>query len=91
MVATSPTQVAKLVQERLNKAGAHASRVRVLAEEVRPGSDDAAWWYVPVSYQQDPQSLYAYYEAFSKIEEELEEQEHVDVLLVPRIVPHPEH
>jgi hypothetical protein len=85
MVAFNPERVAKMVQERLRQAGAHASRVRVLTDEVRPGTDGGDWWYVPVSYQQDPSNMYAYYEAFAKIEEELEEIEHVDVLLVPRI------
>ncbi len=90
MVAMQSSQVAKLVQDRLNKAGDHGSQVRVLADEVRPGTDESEWWYVPVSYQQDPYSLYMFYEVFAKVEEELEEHDHISVLLVPRIVHHPE-
>lgn len=91
MVAMQSSQVAKLVQDRLNHAGDHASRVRVLADEVRPGTEESEWWYVPVSFHQDPHSMYMYYEVFAKVEEELEEHDHVNVLLVPRIVYHPEH
>jgi hypothetical protein len=85
MVAASPTDVARLVQEKLRNAGPHASRVRVLADQVRPGSDGGNWWYVPVAYEQDPDNMYLYYEAFSRIEDELGEQEQIDVLLVPRM------
>jgi hypothetical protein len=70
MVAQEPGRVARLVQERLNRGGSHASRVRVLADEVRPGGN-GDWWYVPVMYNQDPHNMYLYFEAFAKLEEDL--------------------
>lgn len=87
MIAGNPDQIARLVQQRLNQGGAHTSRVRVLSDEVRPATD-GDWWFVPVSYQEDPSNMYIYYDAFARIEEELEDSEHVSVLLVPRIT-HP--
>jgi hypothetical protein len=86
MVQMNPHQVAKLVQDKLNHAAHGAAiRVRVLTDQVRLGSEVDGWWYVPVSYEIEPGKLYTYYEVFAQIEEELEEAEHVNVLLVPRI------
>lgn len=85
MVA-NPADVAKKVQERLNANGPHAARVRVLAGEVRPGTDGADWWWVPVSYQEDRNNAYVLYDVFSGIEEKLLSDEHLNVLLVPRVV-----
>lgn len=87
--ARTAEQIAKVVQERLNHAGnGSPMSVRVLANKVRPGGDDGMWWYVPVSYQQDPFNAYRYYDAFARIEEELE-KEAINVLLVPSIIPTP--
>ena len=77
-----------LVQEELRRCRYHrdSSRVRVLADEVRMESTPD-FWYVPVSFHEDTQDLYAYYDAFSRIEQEIKEQHGLDVLLVPRMVP----
>lgn len=88
MVAlNSPEQVARAVQERLNKTELPCN-VRVIADAVRRGEGDDVWWYVPVAYQQDPYNAYRYFALFSQVEEELH-GEHVSVLIVPRILPPP--
>ena len=41
------------------------------------------WWEVPIRPSKEPKKLYEYYEALADIEDEVEEQEHVRVFLVP--------
>jgi hypothetical protein len=40
-------------------------------------------WYVPVRPSVEPQRRYQFYEVLTDIEEELEDREHLKVLLVP--------
>jgi hypothetical protein len=40
-------------------------------------------WYVPVRPSAEPAKLYEYYEALTDIEMKLDEQEHLNVFLVP--------
>ncbi len=90
---SKPDEIARKVQEHLRRyrtpgsTGSTAFFARVLADQVRPGGG-GDFWYVPVAYQQDPNAIYLLFEAFSRIEEELEaESEHV--LIVPRLLPPP--
>jgi len=82
MVANSKEHVAQLVQDYLQRSPGEAKEVRVVAEDVRLGDDQ--WWWVPVLFNQDPYKRYFFYELFSEIEEQLEEKEHLNVLLIPR-------
>jgi hypothetical protein len=89
MVASGPHQIAKIVQDQLRESGPHGRRVRVLAEEIaqESGSGNGPWWYVPVSVHRDAENMAQIYETLSGVEESLEENEHLFVLLVPRIIP----
>lgn len=41
------------------------------------------WWYVPIRPSKEPQKRYEFYETLADVENELEENEHLKVLLVP--------
>ncbi len=86
MIADDPRVVAKAVQDRLRKSPV-GMRLRVLADEIRRETTDGVWWYVPVSIHRDPEHMGEIYDALSIAEEHLEEEDHVTVLLVPRILP----
>jgi hypothetical protein len=87
MVADNAQVVAKLVQERLRTPGPVGSRLRVVAEDVVRQTSDGVWWYVPVSIQRDPARMGEIYYTLSSVEDRIEEEDHVAVLLVPRILP----
>lgn len=88
MVASGPHEVAKIIQEKLRDQGSLGRRVRVLAEDVAQESGQGgSWWYVPVSIHRDVENMAEIYETLSGVEESLEENEHLFVLLVPRIIP----
>jgi len=78
-------RVAKMVQTALRGRNAHAARARVIADEVTRHPD--GMWYVPVSVMRDTEHMALIYQAFSEVEDALEERENLDVLLVPRIIP----
>jgi hypothetical protein len=42
------------------------------------------WWYVPIRPSAWPEKMFEFYEALAEIEEQLEEREHMKVLLVSR-------
>jgi hypothetical protein len=87
MVADNPQVVAKLVQERLRAAGQVGASLRVVAEDVVRQTNDGVWWYVPVSIQRVSSRMAEIYYTLSDVEERIEEEDHVSVLLVPRILP----
>lgn len=41
------------------------------------------WWRVPVLPSKEPSSTFEYYDALAEVEGELQDVEHLDVLLVP--------
>ena len=86
MVANKES-VAMLVQKYLRKDDFAGHTVRVVADEVRLADEAHQWWWVPVIFDADPFKRYAYYEVFSKVEEQLEENEKLNVLLVPQPTP----
>lgn len=83
-----PKQIAKIVQSCLN-GNARGRSVRVVPDEIRSVRDESVWWYVPVTYQQDPWHAYEFFELFADVEEQVRSNEHVDILIVPRILPPP--
>ena len=87
MVASNRDSVAKAVQDLLNQRRGEGVAARVVANEVRAGADNNSdWWWVPVEFTDQSNKLSAYYDVFAEIEENLEEQQHLNVLLVPRKV-----
>jgi len=91
MVAATPQHIASRVQTYLREDDVAGQYVRVLADQVRLGDPTSNWWWVPVAFQTDPYKLYYYYQLFSSIETKLLEQDHLNVLLVPRVTDSPEH
>ncbi|MCC6284840.1 MAG: hypothetical protein IT439_05990 [Phycisphaerales bacterium] len=84
-----PDEVERRVQEVLRaQEGAEGFSIRVLSATPRPSSAHPEWWYVRVTYQQDPYNAYKYFQTMSRVEEVLEGQE-IKVLLVPEIVAPP--
>jgi hypothetical protein len=71
-------QLVELVQSHLDNAPPLA--VKVVPEGVRQDGD---WWTVPVRAAEEPKRQWRYYEFLAGIESELEEEDGVNVLLVP--------
>ena len=91
MVAHSKEHVAKLVEQYLRKNPANGSAVEVVADDVRLADSADEWWWVPVSFDGDPHKRYVYSMLLADIEEQIEEKEHLNVLLVPRPIVSAEH
>jgi hypothetical protein len=87
MMIAKAEEIARLVEDRLRREPS-TDRVKVVADEVRLEPEGQDVWLAPVAYQQDVHSAYQYFDAFTRIEEELEEKQ-ICVLLVPRILPPP--
>ena len=87
MSAFTPASIGDLVQKHLRADAAAGARVRVLTDKIRLGDASNDWWWVPVEFQADPFKVYYYYELFSSIEDRLEEEEGLNLLLVPRVLP----
>ncbi len=86
MTDTQTLEVAKRIQRILDGKQVGPARPRVLTDDIeRPASDDGLW-YIPVSIHRDTEHMYLVYQAFSETEEEMENQG-VEILLVPRIIP----
>ncbi len=90
MVAQTRENIATVVQEYLRRNPGEGEPARVVAEDVRLGDAAHAWWWVPVVFDADPHKRHLYYELFSTIEEQLDENEHLNVLLIPRPTQLPE-
>ena len=72
------------------------SAVRKYSEDKHPGGatlevlsqgvrQDREWWYVPVRPDIQPPKRFEYYEALATIEQEVQEFDHLTVLLVPTL------
>jgi hypothetical protein len=55
-------------------------RIELVEGEIRREQD---WWYVPVRPAQGSPKTFEYYTLLSEIEGDLEEKEHLNVMLVP--------
>ena len=44
---------------------------------------DGDWWYVPVRRTEQTPRTYEYYDLLASVEQEIEDQDHINVMLVP--------
>ena len=75
-------EVGRLVQKYLQDQHPEGVAITVLAELIRK---ERNFWYVPVMPDSQPRKMHAYYEALAEVEGALEENDHLDVLLVPTV------
>ncbi|MCA9446731.1 MAG: hypothetical protein KC931_06425 [Candidatus Omnitrophica bacterium] len=68
------------VRNRLPKEGLDVLPLRVIEEGVRK---EGEWWIVPIQASRVPNPRYPYYEALAELEGNLEEEDHMDVVIVP--------
>lgn len=76
----SEKEVVEIVGRYLKNRHPGGVTLEALFEGIRHEQD---WWYVPVRPSQEPARRYEYYEALSDVETELEDAEHLTVLLLP--------
>lgn len=74
------TRVLDSVRKRLPTEGLDILPLTILIDEVRKEDD---WWYVPIQSASTPKRSYPYYEILAEMEEALEQEDHLDVILVP--------
>jgi hypothetical protein len=72
--------VVEHVREALHKHQPSGTTMEVLEDEVRRKGD---WWYVPVRPDVEFPKTYQYYEFLADVEGELQDDQGLDVLLVP--------
>ncbi|MDQ2687134.1 MAG: hypothetical protein M3Y28_04630 [Armatimonadota bacterium] len=78
----SKESVGKLVRHYLEGQHPEGITIAVLDDAIRRQDD---YWYVPVQPDRQPPKMYAYYEALAEVEGELEENDSLNVLLVPTV------
>ena len=75
--------VGEIVQRYLEEQEhAEGIKVSVLGGEIRR---QKGFWYVPILPTSQPRKMYAYYEALAEVEGKLDDNDGLDVLLVPVI------
>ena len=72
-----------LVQANLNENQPRDFRVEVDREDVR---QDGRWWYVVVRPSDPEVRSYEFNQVLRKVEEKIEDEQHLHVLLVPALV-----
>ncbi len=80
-------RVAQLVSEQLQLHHPGGVTIEVAREAVRRQDD---YWYVPVRPSAQPPKIYEYYETLAEVEATLEENEQLQVFLVPIIPEEPD-
>ncbi len=76
----NPQQVIKIVERYLEPHQPRDYKLRVLPEGIRQDDD---WWYVIVQPTSDRPRSYDYYDALSETEQDIQDNEHENILLVP--------
>ena len=79
-VVSDEQAVVEAVRRHIQNRHPGGITVEVLTDGVRRDQD---WWYVPVRPSAKPPQRYEYYETLAAVENELQETEHLTVLLVP--------
>jgi len=86
MIDVETLEIANRIQKILNGKNVGPARPRVDTDKIERPGGEGGLWYVPVSIHRDTEHMYLVYQAFSETEEEMENQG-VEILLVPRIIP----
>lgn len=76
----SKDRIARLVAEQLQHHHPGGVTIEVVRGGVRRQDD---YWYVPVRPSAQPPRMYEYYEVLAEVEATLEEEEQLQVFLVP--------
>ena len=76
----SEKEIVEIVARYLKDKHPGGATLEALTQGVRHEQD---WWYVPVRPSVEPKRRYEYYEALAEVENDLEEAEHLTVLLLP--------
>jgi hypothetical protein len=76
-------RIVQLVSEQLQRHHPGGVTLQVEPEGVRQRD---AYWYVPVRPSAQPPKVFEYYEVLAEVEATIEENEQIDVFLVP-VVP----
>lgn len=72
--------VGKKVEQSLAQHQRPGWRVEVVKKGIHQEDD---WWYVPVRPDQETQRTIQYYDLLAEVEEELQDEEKLNILLVP--------
>lgn len=76
----SKRDVVKVVREYIQDCHPSGLTLEIVEEDVRK---EKYWWYVPVRADREPPKLFEYYESLADVEERLDENESLEVFLVP--------
>jgi uncharacterized protein (DUF433 family) len=79
---TDRARIAELVREQLARQDLDGITIEVQPDRVRRQDE---YWYVPVLPSRQPPKMYAYYEVLAEVEATIEENEELQVFLVPVI------
>jgi len=75
-------RIAELVREQLERQDLDGITIEVQTNRIRR---QGKYWYVPVLPSKQPPKMYAYYEVLAEVEATIEENEDLQVFLVPVI------
>ena len=75
-------QVIELVREQLRKHHPGGVTLEVVPEGIRR---QAEYWYIPVLPSEQPPRMYEYYEVLAEVESTLEENEQLQIWLMPMV------
>ena len=73
-------EIVEIVGRYLKDKHPGGATLEALVQGVRHEQD---WWYVPVRPSVEPERRYEYYEVLADVEADLEDTEHLTVLLLP--------
>jgi hypothetical protein len=74
--------VADVVRDYIRDRHTGGVTLKVIDEAVRKIDD---WWRVPVLPSAQPPHTFEYYDTLAEVESEIQEQKHLNILLVPAI------
>ena len=80
MSSLTPKSVAQAVRERIQEEHPGGATLEVIEQNVHWQD---GFWHVPVKISEEPRRKYQFYEVLADAEENLDENEHLKVLLVP--------
>ena len=73
-------QVLEYVDASLRRHDPEHNSLEIVREDIRQDND---WWYVPVRLKEANRVTYSYYGLLAEMEGELDEEQGLNVLLVP--------